>query len=369
MKITFILPTVNMSGGIKVIAIYARKLADRGHEIVLISPPPPDLPLKRKIKSLLTGKGWPIAHPFPSHLDNLGLDHRLLDTHRAATDADVPDADVVIATWWETAEWVNSLSSAKGAKVYFIQHHELHDFIPAASSRATYMLPLHKIVIASWLRNLMRDEYFDHDVDLVPNSVDKTQFYSAVRDKQPVPTIGFLYHTSQYKGVDISLKVIRQLRDIFPDLRVIAFGSILPPALAPLPPYIEFHHAPRQDDIRNLYAQCDLWLTASRSEGFNLPAMEAMACRTPVVSTRAGWPEEAVITGHNGVLADVDDVNSLAQGAADILTLSHDAWRELSAHAYETVADSSWDRSTELFEAALRRACDKHQKKFPQSAP
>src|SRR5208282_5263036 len=48
-------------------------------------------------------------------------------------------------------------------------------------------------------------------------------------------------------------------------------------------------------------------LTASRSEGFNLPAMEAMACRTPVVSTRTGWPAEAVKTGINGVLVDVED--------------------------------------------------------------
>jgi hypothetical protein len=31
--------------------------------------------------------------------------------------------------------------------------------------------------------------------------------------------------------------------------------------------------------------KCDAWMTCSRSEGFNLPALEAMACRTPVVLT------------------------------------------------------------------------------------
>ena len=41
------------------------------------------------------------------------------------TDVDVPDGDLIIATWWETAEWVNALSPNKGAKVYFIQHHEI----------------------------------------------------------------------------------------------------------------------------------------------------------------------------------------------------------------------------------------------------
>jgi len=30
--------------------------------------------------------------------------------------------------------------------------------------------------------------------------------------------------------------------------------------------------------------------------------MEAMACRTPVVSTNTGWPSEAIKSGWNGIL-------------------------------------------------------------------
>ena len=73
----------------------------------------------------------------------------------AGVDADLPDADIVIATWWETAEWVNALSPAKGRKVYFIQHHEVFSYLPVERSRATYRLPLHKIVISRWLKDLM----------------------------------------------------------------------------------------------------------------------------------------------------------------------------------------------------------------------
>ncbi len=109
--------------------------------------------------------------------------------------------------------------------------------------------------------------------------------------------------------------------------------------------------------IRDLYARCDVWVTASRSEGFNLPAMEAMACRTPVVATRTGWPEEAVVTGKNGVLVDVDDVAGLAQGVEWVLSRDDTAWRALSQNACATVASSSWQHSTEMFEEALRHAC------------
>jgi len=49
--------------------------------------------------------------------------------------------------------------------------------------------------------------------------------------------------------------------------------------------------------------------------------MEAMTCRTPVVSARTGWPEEAIVRGYNGILVNVDDVNALADGVSQILRL------------------------------------------------
>jgi len=210
MKITFILPVASMGGGIKVAAIYAKALTEKGHGVVIISPPPPGQPIRRKIKSFLTGHGWPSQKP-NSHLDGLNLDHRILDRYRPVIDSDVPDADVIIATWWETAEWVSALSDSKGAKIYFIQHHEVHEYLPVERSRATYRLPFHKIVIAKWLLNIMRTEYGDTDVDLVPNSVDHSQFFSEVRGKQLQPTVGFLYSPSLYKGVDIAMSVTNNL--------------------------------------------------------------------------------------------------------------------------------------------------------------
>ena len=350
-----------MSGGIRVVGIYAKSLAERGHRVVLISRPLPDMPIRRKIKSLITGNGWPKYTKPKSHLDGLNLDHRVLDCWRPVTDADAPDADIVIATWWETAESVSALNDSKGAKVYFIQHHEVHDHLDVARSRATYYLPLYKIVIAKWLQNVMRDEYGDKDVDWVPNSVDHNQFFADVRGKQPMPTVGFLYSPAKFKGVDVTIRAVNKLRIAYGNLRVIVFGVNNPEKSAGFDDRIEFYYSPDQDKIRDLYAQCDVWLTASRTEGFNLPAMEAMACRTPVVSTKAGWPEEAVVTGRNGVLVEVDDVEALTQGAASILSLSDDSWREMSRNAYDTVASSSWQESTGQFEIALQRAYSRHR--------
>lgn len=357
MRITFVLPTVDMSGGIRVTAIYAKAMAARGHEVTLVSPPPRVQTFRQKLKSLLTGYGWPADISIPcTLLDGSGLDHHVLDKWRPVTDGDVPDADVVVATWWETAEWVNRLSARKGAKVYFIQHHEVFDHLPVERCKATYRLPFHKIVISRWLADVMRDQYGDPDVDLVHNAVDHNQFHAPVRGKQPTPTVGFLYHIVAFKGVDVTLRAIDRLSREIPGLKVISFGSVVPHEDIFAGGRIEFHHLPAQEKLRELYARCDVWLTASRSEGFNLPAMEAMACRTPVVSTRTGWPEEAIVDGMNGVLVDVDDVDGLVRGASRILTLPDDEWQRVSQAAYATVAGSSWEASAAKFEKALEHA-------------
>ncbi len=41
LKINFVLPTVNMAGGIRVVAIYAAELARRGHDVTPVNPARP----------------------------------------------------------------------------------------------------------------------------------------------------------------------------------------------------------------------------------------------------------------------------------------------------------------------------------------
>lgn len=357
MKINFILPPANMSGGIKVIGIYAKSLADKGHDVTLVSPPPRPVSLRGKLKSLLTGRGWPLVKPTASHLDGLGLKHRVSECYRPITDRDVPDADIAIATWWETAEWVQALSPAKGSKVYFIQGYEVFPYLPIERVEQTYRSQLKKIVVARWLQEVMRTHYGDHDVVVVPNAVDHEQFHAPPRGRQAQPTVGFLFSETPLKGLDVTLQVIDSLIKKHPDLRVVSFGSTPPSGMLYLDSRIELAISPPQDEIRNIYAQCDAWISASRSEGFNLTALEAMACRTPLVSTLTGWPAEAVIDGHNGMLAEIDDVTGLISGVEKILASSPEEWCLMSDNAFQTASSSSWDKSVVLFEEALIQAC------------
>lgn len=40
MKITFIVPTLNLSGGLRVVAIYAELFTQMGHKVIVVSPGP-----------------------------------------------------------------------------------------------------------------------------------------------------------------------------------------------------------------------------------------------------------------------------------------------------------------------------------------
>lgn len=360
MRITFILPTVNMSGGIKVAAIHAKAMIDKGHQVTLVSPPPKNLTLKRKVKSFLQGAGWSQRiQSYPSHLDGYNFDHRILNIWRPVIDDDVPDADVVIATWWETAEWVAKLHHTKGAKVYFIQGYEIFEHLPIERCHATYRLPFHKIVIAAWLRDVMQNQYGDPVVDLVPNSVNHMQFFSAKRHKQSVPTIGFVYSAAPFKDIRTAYAAIALVRTELPELRVISFGANPPQPHVPLPPGTEFTLSPPQEKIRDFYSQCDVWLASSKQEGFFLPAMEAMACRTPVVSTKTGWPAEAIQDGENGFLVDAGDAAAMAFAAKKILSLSDEKWQTMSRCAYATASKGSWEESSQMFELALHHAIER----------
>jgi hypothetical protein len=165
---------------------------------------------------------------------------------------------------------------------------------------------------------------------VVPNSVDHSQFFAPERGKQSRPTVGLLYSTIDWKRFGVALQTAVELHQRNPDLRALCFGIEQPPISCRLS---SLSSSTPRTDLRDIYASCDVWLTASSSEGFNLPAMEAMACRTPVVSTRTGWPAEAIVDGFNGACVEVDDVAALTREAERILTLSDAQWRRMSANA------------------------------------
>lgn len=80
-------------------------------------------------------------------------------------------------------------------------------------------------------------------------------------------------------------------------------------------------------DMEAIYADLDLYVQSSHSEGMPTAILEAMAHALPVITTSAGGCGEAVVDGDTGFVTDPGDANALS---AAMLRLMEDA--PLRAH-------------------------------------
>ncbi len=358
MKITFILPYANLRGGIRVVSIYAEHLQKRGHDVLIVSQPPSVPTFWQQLKSILKGKGLiKYKQPSFSYFDTLNIPHKILEQRRPVTDQDIPDADAVVATWWETAEWVAKLSPSKGAKAYFMQDYgiqgqELDKIVP------TWVYPLHIITISQWLVDLIHKYYPKLPISLVPNSVDKSFFHTSPRTKPTQPTVGLVYNKQPSKGIDIALEAVKKASQTISTLQLLMFGSHQLNEALVLPIGTQYFYQASEQDIRMVYVSCDAWLFPSRLEGFGLPILEAMACRTPVIGTPAGAAPELISQG-GGILVKPEDPEDMARAIIEIVNMSNDQWQVMSNAAYQKATSYTWEDATDLFEEALYTAIER----------
>lgn len=355
MRITFVCPIADLSGGFRVIATYAKLLRQRGHDVTVMTRPRTKPTLRERLRAFYHRRPLAKSPPkgSPTHMDGTGVPHIVLDRARVPVPSDLPDADIVLATWWETAEWVWDLPPEKGAKVHFIQDYETWGgFVERVD--ATCRLPMPKITPARWVQTLLAERFGQTDVTCVPNAVDLATFTAPLRGKQPVPTVGFTFTPFKNKGCDIAIEAIRIARESRPDLRVVSFGSQKPPEHLPLPEGTEFHHRAPESKLKDLYGQCDAWLFGTRKEGFGLPILEAMACRTPVIGTPAGAAPELLEAG-GGMMVPMEDPKAMADAILRVAAMPEADWRRMSEAGYATANRYTWDDATDRFEAVLKR--------------
>jgi glycosyltransferase involved in cell wall biosynthesis len=346
----------------RVIAIYAERLTRRGHEVSVVMPRRKAPNLRDRVQALVKRGIW-LSQGDENRLSFFRggrFEVRCTDHPGPVTDQDLPDADVLIATWWETAEWVWAASKSKGSKLHFMQDYETWAAPVGDVARvdAIVALPIPKIVIAQWVTDLLKRQWAQTPVALVPNSVQTDLFFAPPRGKQATPTVGFAYSSLINKGCDVICAAIERSRQHLPKLRVIAFSQNRPTAEIPLPAGTEFHFRAKDEELRDLYAASDAWLFGTRIEGFGLPILEAMACRTPVIGTPAGAAPKLIGQG-GGILVPMEDVAAMSEAIVRIAAMADTEWRTMSNAAYRTATSYTWDDAADQFEAAVMRAAQR----------
>ena len=107
-----------------------------------------------------------------------------------------------------------------------------------------------------------------------------------------------------------------------------------------------------RDGITKLYLETDLFVLASRFEGYGMALAEAISHGLPVVSTRAGAIPDTVPVG-TGLLVAPDDVPALAQALRRLI--SDRAERRRLANNARTAAAQlpTWQESARLLAGAI----------------
>lgn len=329
LRITFVLPHLSLSGGDKITFTFADGLADRGHEVTVVHGALPTL--KGRIRHRLFGGRADFHRP--------GAKVALIAAKGPPADLPdyLPDADILIGSWWETVDAINKAPAAKGRLIHHVQDHEVFDYLPARSSEV-YRLPVPKIVVSSWLLDVMRNTYQATDVELVANPVDLAHFTCEGRSPARAGRVGTVYAAAPRKNSRLAFEAVELARQEIPDLELVSFGADLPPADLRRRGHVDFHLRPHQQAIPGFYRSCDAWLFSSDSEGFGLPILEAMASGTPVIATPAGAAPDLVndqngaIVGHDAHRMSEAIVNLYSEGEATRLAMGRAARATAEAH-------------------------------------
>lgn len=345
-------------GGNRVIYEYGNHLQKLGHEVIHIVPfekfDYPLSPLKRLElflrKRFYYRSKFKTVKPFDSKPEWFPLQAQQIEVPDLSEEY-IPDADIVIATAWDTAEWVNSYSAKKGSKFYFVQHHETWGG-PVQRVDSTWKLPLKKITIASWLKDEIEQKFHEKVYGVIINGINFEQFYNENKIYHQPRRIGMLYHQLEWKGVKDGLAAFALARQIFPEIKLVLFG-VDQTKPGEIPFEIEFHHNPDQEALRKIYCSLDIFLSPSWSEGCQLPPMEAMACKCAVVATNVGGIPDYTLPGETALTAPPHQPKILAH---QLITLLRDekALKHFSEAGYNKIREFTWEKATKSLETVMQ---------------
>lgn len=161
------------------------------------------------------------------------------------------------------------------------------------------------------------------------------------------------------KGLSHLLKAIAALRPDYPDIRLTLVGQPKPDGETQrlidsleLADCIDCCKGISHEEMVEKYARATVAVVPSMYEGFGLPAVEAMACGVPLVSTNGGALAEVVADA--ALVVSPGDGNALAQ---QIKRLFDDASlrEEYAARGLKRVEQHfCWERCAERMEAYYR---------------
>ena len=353
MKIVFVIPSVQLYGGIRLVLEVSDRLVDMGHEVKLVYP----------VDLTSTPRGRVERMKDRVRIARYRMNRyprEVIDWHDCAADVVkvptmdhkfMPDADVVVATSWETAEAVAQYPPSKGLKTYLIQGDESVWSQYPERAMETYRKNWCAITISTFLKERLYDSYgLDCEGPLVCG-VNHQQFKDVGGRNNGRIRIGTLFSPWWLKGFKDGLKAVDEVVRRGADVELLAFGRdyVEKYSSYEFPCRTILNFFPEQSRMCELYSSCDIWMSSSRFEGGGpMPSQEAAACGCAVVTTDVGAMKDCFEHGKSALISPPSEPVLLAD---NLMRLIRDPSlrSNIASHGKARIADFTWQRFAEGF--------------------
>jgi len=340
MRITFLVPHLTISGGVRIICEYARRLGERKHRVNLICRERRYPLLRNFIQRFINTVGW---------VDLKGVNLRFV---RHWEEKYIPEGDVIFATAWQTARLLNNCSYSRGRKFHLIQHLPVEGVIDDTPDvKETIRFPLTKVVTSKWLHQRLMDE-FGQRGHYIPNGVNHSQFFP-VNKAYGTKRIGMLHHTAKLKGFSEGLRAFELVKNSIPDVKLVLFGVRHRKPDEVTSSDVEYHHNPPQQKLREIYSSCDIYMCPSWYEGVPLPPLEAMACKTALATTDNGGIREYAINNETALVSPIKNPEALAENVIKLLS-DPTFLARISENGYAMAQKFNWQDSVDKMEELIQ---------------
>jgi glycosyltransferase involved in cell wall biosynthesis len=212
---------------------------------------------------------------------------------------------------------------------------------------------------SEFVKEKVGERFGIENVIVTPNGVDMSIFHSAARQtafQVPDKYILFVGSIQPRKNLNGLMRAWRGIKEIHKDTWLViagGMGNIFARETILKEERVRFLGYVSDTVLPGLYASSELFILPSFDEGSGLPALEAMACGTPVVVSNGGALPEVV--GDAGLIFDLSQPDSLAEMMRICLknndlraALIKKGLAHANNYSWQTTADLIWKTLNEI---------------------
>jgi glycosyltransferase involved in cell wall biosynthesis len=316
MRVTFVLSSLYLSGGVQVIVEYANRLAARGHHVSLVAPRDTlDAEIGRRLAAQVEVQYARLSLPTRSGVAAARLAWSLAQV--------VPPADVVIATHTPTIVPVLLATRRRSERRAWLYMDYAEMFERRPIERCLWRYGPRFFNRLGALSEASRQEALRHGARHVEviglGLTDSELFVPYSRPvERPGPVALYVGDARPRKGLAEFLAAAEIAQRAIGDLQLLIVTKEPVSIESPVRHTIVLR--PDRAALPELYRQADVFVSSSWSEGFGLPPLEAMACGVPVVMTDSRGVRDFARPDENCVLVPPRQVDALAGAMRRVLS-------------------------------------------------